>query len=150
MNLREEIKKRRSDLKRAFYEEGVSKEEFLFIRDRIFFIEANIVYLYELPLITSYSIEVMSRKLYKMIEPLESFSLIVDVSETQKSDARIRDALEQAYCDVRAKSLVLYTGENILANAPVKFIAASITGDWDFQVVQCRKKAVEIAKRSVG
>lgn len=131
---------------KVFYETTASEEERLLLRSRVFFLEPNIVYAHEVPNMTEYSIKVMGNKLNELIESVDKFVLLVDITDTKRPNAEIRNLLKITYKNPKILTLILFTGKNFLVNTSAKFVAAAIMGSWNFHVVKEREEAIEIAR----
>lgn len=145
MDISKELEKRYIR-KKEFYNGTSSRKDQFLIYNRVFLIKPNVIYVYELPLVTEYSIKIMSAKVFELLEQSGRPGIVIDISESKIPSPKIRHLLMKLYRGIKVSIMVLYTGKNILINIPVRFIAASIMGNKNFQVVENREEAIEIAR----
>ncbi len=100
-----------------------TEEERQAIKDRVYLYSDRIVIFKETPIQTIFQIDLSFEKIEEITQELESFSLIIDLSEAKPPTAEIREHLKKCYSSLdRMLHAAVVTERNFMLNIAAKFV----------------------------
>ncbi len=95
------------------------------IKNRVFVLDERIVYLKQLKVVSSYSINLVIDQVLELGRQFDSYCLIIDVTDTKRPDAMTRRTINQRFaefCNEGILHVAFYTGRNIFLNTTIHFV----------------------------
>ena len=106
------------------YDENSSEQEIEALKLRVTLEEGNIVLFKEAPIQTAFSVTVLFDQIASIAEPMEEYSLLIDLTEANRPGAKARKVLNERLCNLGSnlKHVAYFTGKNFIINTAIKFV----------------------------
>ncbi|MBF0562990.1 MAG: PAS domain S-box protein, partial [Alphaproteobacteria bacterium] len=125
-----------------------SPEECRALRDCIYLFDDAVVMWKEVPIQTPFQIGLFGEELLAVTSGMDSFSLLIDLTEAKKPNAEVREALRRLFAaQTRIVYVAVFTGKNWLLNHAARFILGGSLGRRKFSVHKTRDEAVKAIRR---
>ena len=135
---------------RAYGAESTS-EQCEAIRDRVSVIDERILFLYELPVQSPFSVNLMFDRMELLAREWDRFAYVADLTEAKRPDAETRAALKARVLPLipRIEYLGVVVGDNRLMRAMARLFAYNM-GLTSVAIHATRAEAIEEARRVMG
>lgn len=133
---------------RAYTKENSTPQDILAIKDCIYVFEPGILYWYETPVVTEFSVTLISEKIAELSGSMGKFVLLCDLTRTHRPGAEVRALLKKMLSQHTVAFMVAFTEKNLLINMAAKFVLSSVFGS-NFTVLKEREDALEIARNAL-
>lgn len=134
---------------KPYTKENSTPEEIQSIKDCIYIYEPGIIYWYETPCITEFSIAMMSEKVEEISKGLEKYAFLIDLTRAHRPNAEARMNLKKMFASPKLTFVVVFTEKNMLLNMAAKFVLSSTVGEKKFLVVKKKEEAIEAARKAL-
>jgi hypothetical protein len=132
------------------YGPETSPDERAELRDRVWKLEDRLFILVEVPVQTSFSLDVMFDRLEELVAGLDRFAYVVDLTDVRRPDARTREKLRQRIAAISPH--LVHVGVAIGANTIIRAVAkltAFATGFRSFSFHKSVDEAAEACRRAL-
>ena len=119
------------------------------IRDTMSVLEPGIIYWYETPYQTEFSMHHQAQKLAELTENWTRFVLLIDLSRAHRPDAQTRAHLKSVISNDKLFYTVVCTEKNVLLNMAARFVCASMFATDKFVIVSKKEDAIEAARKAL-
>ena len=112
-------------IERKEYGPDSSPQDIEVLKSQVYLHSDHVVYWKEAPVMSCWQVEVYSTKVDELIADLDSFSILIDLTDTKPPNARIRESLRNMFIPLQKRGLkkaVAFTGKNFLINVAAKFV----------------------------
>ncbi len=93
------------------------------IKDRVYFLEDDIIMWKEMPIASVFSVKKFGEKLRESVNDLNKFYMVIDLTETKRPTASVRSELKNLYSSFKNfKHAAVFTGSNFMLNIAAKFV----------------------------
>jgi hypothetical protein len=118
-------------------------EEIAALKERVYVHSPGVIMYREVPVMTLFQLGLFEEKLNELSAALDSYALIIDLTETEAPSAPIRARLKELFVgQTKMRQTVVYTGKNFMLNVAAKFVLAQ-AGLRSFSVHKTREQALE-------
>lgn len=109
-------------IERKSYKEDCGKEIIKAIENRVYVYEPGVIYYKEMPVVSPFSVKIMSNKIKQLASQFENWTMILDLREAKRPDAKARRALHNNFDPLHksAKFTAFYT-TGFLLNTSIHF-----------------------------
>lgn len=112
-----------SILEKKAYDETCDKAILEAIKNRVFVYEPGIIYYKELPVVTPFTIALLSSCVITLGSQFDKWGVIIDLTEAPRPDAVSRRAINEQFADVSAKATHIgYYTKGFLLNTAIRFV----------------------------
>lgn len=128
---------------KEYTKENASPEEVESLRENVFFLEEDIIYFRELPVMSEFGIEVMWGKVNELIKPGKKYYLIIDLVGSKPPGANLRGPLKEWMNKVSSgiHGAYVFTEKNKLINLVAKFVLSG-SGFPEFIIHKTKEEAL--------
>jgi len=128
------------------YGPDTSSVERNYLKEQVGIIEGNIVTWKEVPKPSIYQIEVFSEKVRELTQDLDSFHMLIDLTEAGRPNPEIIEFLRGMFqSHDKLCRIAIFTQKNVLLNAAAKFILLR-AGHTSFSIHKYKEEAMEALK----
>jgi hypothetical protein len=128
-----------------------TREEREAIADRVSVVEDRILLIYEVPVQSPVSVQLMFDRFRALAQDWDRFAYVVDLTEAKRPNPETRAALKAQVLGIspRITHLAVAVGDNLLMRAMARLFAYSM-GLTNVSTHATRAEAIEEARRAVG
>jgi len=100
--------------------DGAIKQALL---DRVYILEPGVVYFKQIPLHSTYSLDLMFDEMFRLGKSFEKWSVIIDLTEASRPDAQSRRKINQTFKRLTAEAVFIgfYT-KGLVLNTIIRFV----------------------------
>lgn len=133
------------------YGPGATGEESEAIADRVSIVGERILLIYELPVQTPFSVDLMFDRIERLARAWDRFSYVVDLTEAKRPDPETRTVLKARVLRLlpRVTHVAIAVGDNLLMRAMARLFAYGM-GLPSVSIHATRAEAIEEARRVMG
>jgi hypothetical protein len=133
------------------YGPGATREESEAIADRVSIVGERILLIYELPVQTAFSVDLMFDRIERLARAWDRFSYVVDLTEAKRPDPETRTVLKARVLRLlpRVTHVAIAVGDNLLMRAMARLFAYGM-GLPSVSIHATRAEAIEEARRAMG
>ena len=133
------------------YGPGATREESEAIADRVSIIGERILLIYELPVQTPFSVDLMFDRIERFARAWDRFAYVVDLTEAKRPDPETRTVLKARVLRLlpRITHVAVAVGDNLLMRAMARLFAYGM-GLPSVGIHATRTEAIEEARRVMG
>ena len=133
------------------YGPGATREESEAIADRVSIVGERILLIYELPVQTPFSVDLMFDRIERLARAWDRFSYVVDLTEAKRPDPETRTVLKARVLRLlpRVTHVAIAVGDNLLMRAMARLFAYGM-GLPSVGIHSTRAEAIEEARRVMG
>ena len=133
------------------YGPGATREESEAIADRVSIVGERILLIYELPVQTPFSVDLMFDRIERLARAWDRFSYVVDLTEAKRPDPETRTVLKARVLRLlpRVTRVAIAVGDNLLMRAMARLFAYGM-GLPSVGIHATRAEAIEEARRVMG
>jgi hypothetical protein len=115
------------------------------LEDCVWLLEPGMIYLYETPQPTAFSISVLANKLSRVRTGMGPHVMVVDLTRAKPPSAKIRELLRAFFTDDRLRYVMVCTEKNSVINLVAKLVLSYII-ESRFDIVATREEAITRAR----
>jgi hypothetical protein len=133
------------------YGPAATREEAEAIADRVSIVDERILLLYELPVQSPFSVNLMFDRMEQLARPWDRFAYVVDLTEAKRPDPETRAVLKARVIRLLpyVTHLAVAVGDNLLMRAMARLFAYGM-GLPSVGIHASRAEAIEEARRAMG
>ena len=133
------------------YGPGATREESEAIADRVSIVGERTLLIYELPVQTPFSVDLMFDRIERLARAWDRFSYVVDLTEAKRPDPETRTVLKARVLRLlpRVTRVAIAVGDNLLMRAMARLFAYGM-GLPSVSIHATRAEAIEEARRVMG
>jgi hypothetical protein len=133
------------------YGPGATREESEAIADRVSVVGERLLLLYELPVQSPFSVNLMFDRVERLARTWDRFSYVVDLTEAKRPDPETRAVLKGRVFALlpRVTHVAIAVGDNLLMRAMARLFAYGM-GLPSVGIHSTRAEAIEEARRVMG
>jgi hypothetical protein len=133
------------------YGPGATRKESEAIADRVSIVGERILLIYELPVQTAFSVDLMFDRIERLARAWDRFSYVVDLTEAKRPDPETRTVLKGRVLRLlpRVTHVAIAVGDNLLMRAMARLFAYGM-GLPSVSIHATRAEAIEEARRVMG
>jgi hypothetical protein len=122
-----------------------SEQEITALRSRVYLYRPNVIYWQEIPIMSCWQVELLGHKLTELIQDLDNFSLLVDLTNSKPPNAQVRQSLRKVFGPLKNQEqenqglikISVFTGRNFLINVAAKFVMGGLGLPFSVHSTQC-------------
>ncbi|MEL6925602.1 MAG: hypothetical protein AAFO94_16275 [Bacteroidota bacterium] len=132
------------------YHADATPAEIQAIKESVFIYDPKIVYVRELPVASSFSINLIFDQTLLLGEQLGDYGMLIDIRNTARPDAKTRRAINQRFYKIceEVSHVAFCTGKNTLINTAAKFVMFQ-TNLESFSVNRTPEEAAASIKKAI-
>jgi len=133
------------------YGPGATREESEAIADRVSVVDERVLLLYELPVQSPFSVNLMFDRVERLARTWDRFTYVVDLTEAKRPDPETRAVLKGRVLALlpRVAHVAIAVGDNLLMRAMARLFAYGM-GLPSVGIHSTRAEAIEEARRVMG
>jgi hypothetical protein len=133
------------------YGPGATREESDAIADRVSIVGERILLIYELPVQSPFSVDVMFDRIERLARAWDRFAYVIDLTEAKRPDPETRAVLKARVLRLlpRVTHVAIAVGDNLLMRAMARLFAYGM-GLSSVGTHATRAEAIEEARRVMG
>ncbi|MCJ8273217.1 MAG: hypothetical protein MJK04_27925 [Psychrosphaera sp.] len=102
-----------------------SEAEIETIKNCVYLHQSDVIYWKEVPVMSCWQVEQFGEKIDELLQNLDSFSLLIDLTDSKPPNAKIRESLRSVFAPLKHRGLkkaAAFTDKNFLINVAAKFV----------------------------
>jgi hypothetical protein len=133
------------------YGPGATREESDAIADRVSIVGEQVLLIYELPVQSPFSVDVMFDRIERLARAWDRFAYVIDLTEAKRPDPETRAVLKARVLRLlpRVTHVAIAVGDNLLMRAMARLFAYGM-GLASVGIHATRAEAIEEARRVMG
>lgn len=120
----EEIIEYKYKFEQRAYNEDSNEEEIQAIKNQVYALDDEIIFIKELPIVSIFSINLVFAEIEKLGQQMEEYGILIDIRETAKPDTQTRRAINTGFSKIceSTEHVSFCTGQNIIVNTAARFV----------------------------
>lgn len=113
---------------KRIYGQDSTEEEIEALKSRVILLDGRIVYFKEIPVVSSFTANVIFDKKEELLRAHDARALFIDVSETKVPDAETRRTINRRFKSIcnEVDHVAFCTGKNAVINTVIRFVMYGI------------------------
>ncbi len=133
------------------YDEHATEEEIQAIKNQVFVYEKGIICLKEIPVVSTFSINLVFDELERLGKQIAKHGILIDITETQRPDAQTRRVINARFSKIceSVQHVSFCTGKNLLINTAARFVMYQTNLD-SYSIHKTIEASIEAIKEKVN